>query len=184
MQQEKGAYDVGDNYFAVKVDADTKQADAGAEPLGLAAEGVLLDKGRQRVADQDPLGRVVAGHEVVLEHLLDELLGGLLVVLGDFLKGLVGGHKRRDVVLGRVQGLDNVRVLVDQLGKLGRVLRGVDGLVDGVVGPVVGIVVSMVALVAFAGVLPLRGEEVGDLEIKIQIRQLVDNGLGVVSDGV
>jgi hypothetical protein len=68
-----------------------------------------------------------------------------VAMVGDTLKGAVRGHKQGVVVLCVVEQLLDLVVLVDQLGKLGRVLALLDQLVDGLVR------VAMVTVSAMRG---------------------------------
>ena len=93
---------------------------------------------------------------MVPQHGLDELLAGLLVaVVGQVGEGGIDGHEQRVVGLGAVQQLDDVVVLVDQLGEVGRVLALLDQLVDGVVGGVMVAVVAVVPMVSMVSVMSM-----------------------------
>lgn len=97
----------------------------------LASEPVLLQHGLHRLGLDQVVGRVHVRRDVVLERGADVLLGRL-VLEGEALEGLVGGHKEGVALLGAVEELHEVVVLLDQggplagLGALGHEL--VDGL--------------------------------------------------------
>lgn len=75
---------------------------------------------------------------MVQQQSLDEVVARLLVVLGDVLEGGVEGHEEGVVAgVGAVEQLDHVRVVVDNLGELSRVLAVADDLVDGLLGELV-----------------------------------------------
>src|SRR6185503_1555924 len=74
--------------------------DVGLRPRG---ERLLVDAGLERVRDEGGLPGVDAGGRVVVQHLRRNLLvhAGLLELLVDELRGLVGGHDLGHCVLLR-----------------------------------------------------------------------------------
>lgn len=74
------------------------------------------------MGDEDPASRVEVRRDVVAEESLELLLGWLWSVLRDLLESPVGRGKDSVVGLSAVESLDEVRELIDQLGKLGGVL--------------------------------------------------------------
>lgn len=92
---------------------------------------VTFKKGRCGVRDEDAASGVETIDDVVGEQSLQLLLAWLWGVLWDLPKRLVGGCEDGVVGLRRIKGLDQVVVLVDELGKLGCVLALGDELVDG-----------------------------------------------------
>lgn len=168
LPDAKRTYQIGNDHLAVEVDPQTEKSDTNTESLVFATECLFVHKGGKGVAGQNSSSRVEARNNMVFEYLLDELLGGLLVVLRDLLKRLVGWHKGCDVMIGSIQDLDKVRVLIDQLGELGRILRFMNRLVDCEVRSTV-VVVAMMSLATLAGVFMVlqRRQEVRDFEVEL-----------------
>jgi hypothetical protein len=87
-----------------------------------------LEQGGDGVGVEDAAGGVEVRADVVEEDVLEDFLGGLLVVLGNLLEGRVGGGKDGVVCLCAVERLDEVGVFVDELGELGSVVALVNEL--------------------------------------------------------
>lgn len=172
----RGTYDVDGDDLAVEVDPHPgQQADAGPEALGLVPEQGLVQGGGQGVCDQDAAGGVQAQPDVVLEHGLDKLLAGLLV-LGNVLEGAVDGDEERVVGRRAVEQLHDVLVLVHQLRELGRVLALADELVDGLV--------RLLVRAAVAGLVPGGGVELLDGAGCVLVEDGLEPRLQLALDGV
>ena len=78
---------------------------------------------------QQVFGRQRLVHGVVGEQALEELLGWLLGVIGNLLKGLVGGGKEGQGGVAGVEGSNDIVVLFDQRKELGGVLALAEQLV-------------------------------------------------------
>ena len=132
-------YDVDSNDTAVEVQTQTLEADLDSQSLWLwlVREMLALEKGWDSVGDKDTASWVEFWRNMVSENSLELLLGWLWCVLRDLLEGTVSRRKDGVVGLSSVQSLNQVRVVVDELGKLGRVLGLGNELVHSVVGLVV-----------------------------------------------
>ncbi len=140
--------------FAIRtVGEEREEGGAGdADALGVvAAEGVGVEDRGDGEGVVQPAEGVEAGRDVVLEEGEEEVFAGLLVrgrvfvvgvvavavvavvVAEEALEGAVGRDEEGVVVRGAAEKLLDVVVLVDQRGKLGRVVARLDQLVDGLV---------------------------------------------------
>lgn len=111
------AYNVEHGELAVKVEPQAVAVQADAQTLvHVLAQIVVRQTGHERVVVAQVLGRVHAGRNVVEQHLVDQLLGQVVVLEPvQQLKGAVAGHKHRVVVLFVTEDVDDVLVVLDQL---------------------------------------------------------------------
>ena len=128
-------YDIDGDNAAVEVQGETSEVDLDGQSLGLwsVRKVLTLEKSWNGMSDQDTAGGVELWGNVVLEESLELLLRWLRRVLGDLLECTVGWSKDGVVGLGTVQCLNQIRVVIDELGKLGGVLGLGDELVDSLV---------------------------------------------------
>jgi hypothetical protein len=122
------AEDVDGDDAGVEVDRRALERDAHSEALVVAELLGRLEQGGDGVGVEDAAGGIEVRADVVEEDVLEDFLGGLLVVLGNLLEGRVGGGEDGVVCLCAVERLDEVGVLVDELGELGGVVALVDEL--------------------------------------------------------
>jgi hypothetical protein len=122
------AEDVDGHDAGVEVDGRALERDAHSEALVVAELLGRLEQGGDGVGVEDAAGGVEVRADVVEEDVLEDFLGGLLVVLGNLLEGRVGGGKDGVVCLCAVERLDEVGVFVDELGELGSVVALVNEL--------------------------------------------------------
>jgi hypothetical protein len=122
------AEDVDGDDAGVEVDRRALERDAHSEALVVAELVGRLEQGGDGVGVEDAAGGIEVRADVVEEDVLEDFLGGLLVVLGNLLEGRVGGGEDGVVCLCAVERLDEVGVFVDELGELGGVVALVDEL--------------------------------------------------------
>ena len=139
-----GAKDVDGNDTRVEVDGQASETKVNAESLSsLSGQVLSLHEGGDGVSDEDSASRVEVVADVVLDELLDVLLAGLVVrVVRE--SSVLRGEDGEVAVRSRVQFLDEVRVLADELGELLSVLGRAEQLPDSLVGLVAVVRASVV----------------------------------------
>jgi hypothetical protein len=134
-----GTKDVDGNDTAIKVEGQTLESNVDTESLCSPGRQVLaLHQSRDSVGHEHSSGRIKVGRDVVLDELLDSLLARLMVRVV-VRESSVLGCKDREIIfmLGRVELLDKVGVLADELGELFSVLGRAEQLPDRLVGLVI-----------------------------------------------
>ena len=128
-------YNVNSDNTAVEVQGQTPEANLDGQSLWLwlVGEVFTLEEGWDGVCDKNTAGWEELWREVVSKDGLKLFLGWLWCVLRDLLESAVGGSEDSVIGLGAVQSLNQVRVVVQELSKLGGVLGLGDELVDGLV---------------------------------------------------
>lgn len=176
VKGKEETYHIHGDDLAVEVQSHSEDPDADAEALRVVTQGTLLQGSWQSVVRQHATRGVETRDDMVLDELLDELLGRLLVVVGDLLKGLVSGDEQRDVRLRGVQRLHELRVLVYQRRELLGEVRCVDSLVDGQVlramvpaGSVARLPISSSISFIVIG----RGKEIRDLGFNLDVLETI-----------
>lgn len=119
-------YDVDGNHLAVEVDLQSTKSKTDTKTLSLSTESILTKGGGDSVGDQDSTSRVELRGDVICEHLLDQLLRRLLPVVRELLESLVGWCEDGEVGGRSIQDVNQIGILVDELGQFGGILGAGD----------------------------------------------------------
>lgn len=147
MDDAVGGEDVDGDDARVEVEGEAFEAELVAQTLWAVAEFFLLEEGGDGARSEDTTGRVEVTRDVVEEDVFDELLGGLVAMLGNSVKGFVCRGKDSEVGGGTIEQLDQVIVFRDQLGEFGRVFALGDEFVHGQVRLVMRVLVVRIFMV-------------------------------------
>jgi len=129
------AEDVDGNNARVEVEGQTSESEVDAESLrGIARQVLALHKSRDGVSDKDSASRVEVVTDVVFDELLDHLLAGLVVRVVVRECSVFGCEDGQVARVGRIELLDEVWVLADELGELLSVLGRAKKLPNGLIG--------------------------------------------------
>lgn len=127
--------DVDGNDTRVEVEGQALETKVDAESLrGLTRQVLTLHECGDGVSNKDSASRVKVVTDVVLDELLDHLLARLVVrrVIGE--SSVLGSEDGEVTRAGRVQLLNEIGVLADELGELLGILGRAEQLPDGLVG--------------------------------------------------